>query len=293
MNNEIYKIYDEQIPVSLKNIPQPPKQLYIKGNMPRDDSKILSIVGTRKPTEYGERIVKELILGLRGYNICIVSGLATGIDGLAHRVAIDAGLQTIAFPGSGLDESVLYPKQHKKLADEIVYRGGALISELELTFPSQDWTFPLRNRLMAGISQATIVIEAGLPSGSLITSRLANEYSKDVGAVPGSIYSQKSDGPNWLLKNYAHPITSSADILELLGFERPDDGFGRRVIQKELFIGLSESERNIIELLQNGSMSNEQIINTTNFNAKETNETLSLLEIRGFITERDGRWRIV
>lgn len=293
MNNEIYKIYDEQIPVSLKNIPQPPKQLYIKGNMPRDDSKILSIVGTRKPTEYGERIVKELILGLRGYNICIVSGLAIGIDGLAHRAAIDAGLQTIAFPGSGLDESVLYPKQHKKLADEIVYSGGALISELELTFPSQDWTFPLRNRLMAGISQATIVIEAGLPSGSLITSRLANEYGKDVGAVPGSIYSQKSDGPNWLLKNYAHPITSSADILELLGFERPDDGFGRRVIQKELFIGLSESERNIIELLQNGSMSNEQIINTTNFNAKETNETLSLLEIRGFITERDGRWRMV
>lgn len=219
MNHEIYTMNIEELPIPLIHIPRPPKKLYVIGNLPSSTTKMLTIVGTRNPTEYGESVVKTLISGLRGYNICIVSGLAIGIDCMAHRAALDAGIQTIAFPGSGLNQDVLYPKQNIGLANEIVNSGGALISELEPTTRSQNWTFPLRNRLMAGISQATLVIEAELPSGSLITSRLAHEYNRDVATVPGSIYSKSSDGTNWLLKNYATAITSSKDIVELLGLE--------------------------------------------------------------------------
>lgn len=218
--NDIYTISGESIPLQLHEIPQPPLKLFVRGSLPRIGSKILCIVGAREYSEYGRDVVHRLISGLQHQNICIVSGLAKGIDGLVHKKALEFGIQTIAFPGSGLDESVLYPKQNIELSRDIIKSGGGLISELEPISPARDWTFPLRNRLMAGISDATIVIEAKLPSGSLITTRLAHEYNRDVGAVPGDIRSALSNGPNWLLGNYAMPITCSQDILDILRISR-------------------------------------------------------------------------
>ncbi len=285
----LYTLEKNEIPFRLQEIPEPPKKLYVQGILPKEDTLMLCVVGARKYSSYGEKACKELILGLKGYNICIVSGLALGIDAIAHRSALEAGLQTIAFPGSGLNEKVLYPTTNKKLADEILYAGGALISEFEMNQEGAHWTFPQRNRLMAGISQATLVIEAELKSGTLITSKLATDYNRDVGAVPGEIFSPLSEGPHMLIRLGATPVTCSNDILEMLGFNRPEDG----AIQKELPLGLSNTEKEIIKLLQIEAHTNEQLVIKSNLDARSLNEILSSLEIQGLIEEKDGRFRIL
>ena len=191
--------------------------------MPKGDAKFLCVVGSRKYTDYGKEACQKLIAGLRGHNIVIVSGLALGIDGIAHRAALDAGLTTIAIPGSGLNPSVLYPSSNRQLAEKIIESGGALISEFEPMFKATTYSFPQRNRIMAGISHATLIIEAEIKSGTLITSRLATEYNRDVATVPGSIFSKTSEGPNMLLRLGATPVSSSAHILETLGFKIEED----------------------------------------------------------------------
>jgi len=213
----IYTLNKKDFPRMLSEIDSKPNKLYIRGTLPNENTKILCIVGARHHSAYGEKVCKELIQGLKGYDICIVSGLAIGIDSIAHKAALDNGLKTIAFPGSGLDTSVMYPLRHRDLAQEIVDKGGALISEFSPLQKAMKWTFPQRNRLMAGISQAVLIIEAERKSGTLITSKYATEYNRDVGAVPGDIYSPLSEGPHMLIRLGATPITSSQDILELLG----------------------------------------------------------------------------
>ncbi len=288
MNENTYTIEGDGIPFQLTQIPQPPKRLFVQGKMPNEGAKILCIVGARKYSSYGEEATRKLILGLKGYNICIVSGLALGIDGIAHRAALDAGLQTIAFPGSGLDRKVLYPSKHKKLANEILYAGGGLISEFEMIHPAFNWTFPMRNRLMAGISEAVIVVEAELLSGSLITTRLALDYNRNVGIVPGQITSKLSDGPHSLIKDGATPVTCSADILEMLGFQRPEGTF----VQRELLLDLNEKEKKIIEELQIESLNKDQLVQKFNCSAQEINGLISSLEIQGLIKEVGGKFRI-
>lgn len=227
---ETHILTKQEIPFPLTQIPQPPKKLYLQGNLPKENVKILCVVGSRKYSNYGEEVVKKLILGLKGHPICIVSGLAVGIDGLAHKAALEAGLQTIAFPGSGLDPKVLYPQSHNRLAEEILYAGGGLISEYEMLQPARPWTFPERNRLMAGISHAALIIEGKDGSGSSITARLALEYDRIVATVPQNISSPLSELPNRLIRAGAVPITSSEDILEMLGIntEEPSSfGFDR------------------------------------------------------------------
>lgn len=284
--NQIKIITEDQIPFLLTEIPQPPKKLHLKGMLPKDGSRILCVVGSRKHSSYGEEVCRKLILGLKGYTICIVSGLAIGIDGIAHRAALDAGLQTIAFPGSGLNATDLHPARHARLADEIVHSDGGLISEFEMNQKGAPWTFPRRNRLMAGISHATLVIEAELKSGTLITSKFATDYNRDVGAVPGQITSKLSEGPHMLIRLGATPITCSEDILEMLGFNRPE------TIQKELPLDLNESERKIIQLLQIEPMTSEILIQKTCLSAQKINETVSLLEIKGVIKERNAKFSL-
>src|SRR5574344_927429 len=197
---EIEILENENIPEMLREIPDCPDKLYIKGKLPSQDSKLLCVVGSRKYTSYGKDVCEKLISGLRGYDITIVSGLALGIDSIAHKTALDSGLKTIAVPGSGLDESVLYPSTHKQLAEKILENGGALISEFEPNFRATPYSFPQRNRIMAGISHAVLVIEAETKSGTLITSKFATEYNRDVLTVPGSIFSKNSEGPNMLIR---------------------------------------------------------------------------------------------
>ncbi len=286
--NDVYTIEGDDIPRQLKEIPQPPKKLFVWGNLPKEGAKILCIVGSRKYSTYGEQATLQLISGLKGYNICIVSGLAHGIDTIAHKAALDVGLQTIAFPGSGLDPSVLYPKKHRKLSEEIIFNGGGLISEFEMTHPAFSWTFPMRNRLMAGIAESVIIIEAREKSGTLITSRLALDYNKNVGALPGEITSPLSIETNKLIREGATPITCYADILEMLGLQRPEENF----VQKELTLELTEKERKIIEFLQIESHTSEQLILKLNCGAQEINGLLSSLEIQGLIKSLGGKFKI-
>jgi DNA processing protein len=286
--NEVYTLQNDEIPFLLRQIPDKPERLHIKGTLPKEGTKLLCIVGARKHSSYGAEACKKLVAGLKGHNICIVSGLAIGIDGIAHRSALEAGLQTIAFPGSGLDEKVLYPPSHRKLADEILFAGGALLSEFDMGQEGAHWTFPQRNRLMAGISHATIVIEAEPLSGTLITSRLALDYNREVGAVPGSILSRLSEGPNDLIDNGAMMIKDSNDILELLGLKRKENVS----IQQSLSIDRNENERKIINYLNVEPHTSEQLIQKMGVTAQELGITISSLEIEGVIVSVGNLFKI-
>ncbi len=283
-------IYKNELPFLLQQINDPPEKLYVQGELPLPTSKILCVVGSRKYSSYGKEVTENLIAGLKGYNICIVSGMALGIDGFAHKAALEAGLHTIAFPGSGLDPRVIYPAMHAPLAREILKAGGALISENEMLQVSAPWTFPKRNRLLAGISHATLVIEAGLQSGTLITSKYATDYNRDVGAVPGNIYSPLSEGPHMLLGLGAKVITSSESILELLDLKKK--GEHENPIQKTLLLNLGENEKQLLEYITIEPHTIEQLIYKTGLSAQEINLAISSLEIEGIIIEKNGKVRV-
>lgn len=240
-------------------------------------------MGSRKATHYGTHVCKELIAGLKGTEVVIVSGLALGIDSIAHEAALDAGLKTIAVLGSGLDWSAVYPRSHVNLAKEIIAAGGALISEQknEKHNPHQ-YNFPERNRIMAGLSHATLVIEASIKSGTLITARLALDYNRDVFAVPGSIFSNQSDGPHMLIKNGATPIASSRDILDALHINSNSFSQKNRMLED-----CTPFERKIYETLAE-PMSRTELLKKVNCDVKEMNVALSLLEMKGFINESEG-----
>lgn len=281
MTYEIQKLSQEKIPHQLREIPQPPKELWIAGELPAPETILLTVVGARKHSPYGREACEEIIAGLRGYDIAIISGLALGIDAIAHEAAMRAGLRTIAVPGSGLDKSVLYPRSNIQLAERIVENGGALMSEFEPTFHATNWSFPQRNRIMAGLAKATLIIEAEEKSGTLITSRLATDYNRDVFAVPGSIFSSLSRGPNKLITIGATPISSSDDVLKALGFA-PEENLDT---QMELdFSALSEDEREVMEALTSTKY-REVLIDELELPVSEGNILLMKMEIAGLIKE--------
>jgi len=273
------------IPAILQEIPDKPKKLYMRGVFPDFDQNIyLTIVGSRKYTSYGKDVCETLIKGLRGYPIVIVSGLALGMDTIAHRAALDNGLKTVAFPGSGLADNVLYPSSNISLAREILSSGGALVSELEPNEPSAIWTFPRRNRLMAGISKATLVIEASNKSGTRITARLATEYNRDVFAVPGSIFSDSSTGTNQLIREGATPITSVIELLEELGFEKSETA------PLDAIEHCSDEEKKVLRLLAS-PITRGELMRSLDMSTSEASALLSMMEINGLIIESMGAIR--
>ena len=301
MDSIIYR-NDKNFPVLLGEINDPPKKLFIRAkneekmntalaSLSNPNIKILCIVGARKYSSYGKEVTEKLIGSLSGYNICIVSGLALGIDSIAHRAALENGLQTIAFPGSGLHPSILYPPSHKGLAEEIVEKGGLLFSEFEMMQEGAPWTFPSRNRLMAGISHATLVIEAEKKSGTLITSKYATDYNRDVGAVPGPIFSSLSEGPHMLIRLGATPITCGDDLLEFLGYERKEGkstlDFNDKTTNQK-FLSLGEKERSILQILKRGSLNKDTLVREAGIEVQKINMLISFLEIEGYIKEEDG-----
>jgi DNA processing protein len=243
---------------------------------------LLAVVGSRDHTTYGEQVVTQLISGLAGYDIGIVSGLAIGIDTLAHEAALAAGLYTAAIPGSGLDRSVLYPARNKRLADRIVESGGGLLSELPPTSAAAKWTFPARNRIMAGMCHATLLIEAGEKSGTLITARMAADYNRELLVVPGSIFSSASLGTHQFLKLGATPITSTTDILEALHITSTPT-----VATLPLPNNLSPLERHIITILRE-PCDKDTLIRLAGNNTAEINATLMTLELQGYITVKNS-----
>lgn len=286
MKTTIRKLEKQEFPPIFSEIPQPPKQLYIRGELPNGNLTYLCVVGSRRHTNYGKEVTEKLIAGLKGYPVAIVSGLAIGIDSIAHKKALEVGLQVISFPGSGLDESALYPHINIKLAQEIEDAGGCLVSESEPTYRAQLYTFPRRNRLMAGICKATLIIEAQEKSGTLITARLATEYNRDVLAVPGSIYSDNSKGTNRLIRQGATPITCPEDLLEALGFELPKD----EEKQQKLFADCSPDEQKVLDLLIE-PFERDELLRMMKMPIPDATSLLSIMELKGMIKEEMGEIR--
>jgi DNA processing protein len=228
-------------------------------------------------------VCEKLIRGLAGYPIVILSGLALGIDTIAHETAIDNNILTMAIPGSGLDEKVIYPSSNKRLAEKILDCGGLLLSEYEPDFHATAWSFPRRNRLMAGLADAVLVIEAEIKSGTLITARLATDYNRDVMTVPGSIFSDTSEGPNLLLKLGATPITSSQDILEAFGLATDNNS-------KQAELDLSDCSPNEIRVLQclDIPVDRDELSRRSGLSARDLNQVLTLMELKGLIKENAG-----
>lgn len=285
-----------EYPEGLKEIPDPPEKLYLKGKLPPEGISYLAVVGSRNYTSYGKQITEKIIAelsrrqqssGQASSNIAIVSGLALGIDAIAHKASLEAHLPTVAIPGSGLNRDVLYPQTHRGLAEQILKNDGALISEFEPDFRATPYAFPQRNRLMAGISRGVLIIEAAERSGTLITARLALEYNRDVFVVPASIFSRNSEGSNRLLKEGAVPICSGEDILEHWGIAKETEGKAQDIKALE---HCSEEEKKILEILRE-PISKDELIRRLEMQTQEASVLLSAMEIKGLIKETLGEIR--
>lgn len=215
---QIISYTDSNFPFRLKQIYDVPTIIYYKGTADLDHPRIISIVGTRQATTYGKKVVEELIATLATYNILIVSGLAYGIDICTHRIALSCGLSTIGVIASGMN--IVYPAVHKKEAIAMLHQGG-LLTEHPLGCKPDARKFPARNRLIAGLADAIVVVEAAETGGALITANLANDYNREVFAVPGGLYQPYSKGCNDLIKNHkAHILTKAEDLLMMLGWDQ-------------------------------------------------------------------------
>lgn len=303
MGYKIEKLEKESWPPLLSQINDPPKKLFFAGSVPDYESKFLCVVGSRKYSTYGKEVVSSLLADLRGFPITIVSGLALGIDSIAHRQAIQNNLKTVAVPGSGLSPKSLHPASHVQLAEEIVDSGGMLLSEYEPEFKATQWSFPLRNRIMAGMSDATLIVEAEEKSGTMITAKLTTEYNRELLCVPGSIFAPQSEGPNMFLRLGATLIRNADDILEALGIGKldlkkappltpPQKGGVEKNTPK--YTDCSEKELLILQLLQEprerDALIREAIAHNLSVGEIQTN--LTLLELKGHIEEKLGELRL-
>src|SRR3989338_7190131 len=221
---------DKSFPAILREIPFQPKQLYIWGTIPpnlgvghlSESNYYLSIVGTRRTPAHGEEILRKIIAGLAPYGFATVSGMALGIDTIVAKASLENNIPTIAVLGSGISPEAFYPARNFKLAEEIVARGGAVISEYEPDFKATLWSFPQRNRIISGLSPATLVVEAPEKSGALITAKFALDQNRDVFAIPGSILFSQSIGTNRLIQQGAMLVHEARDILRAYGIEETE-----------------------------------------------------------------------
>lgn len=272
--------YSKQFPSSLKQIEGSPKLLYYKGDISLLNDEILAVVGARKITTYGKWACEKLIREVSKYPITIASGLAIGTDTVAHKSAIENNLKTIGVLGTGID--LIYPQRNRGLYEEME-KNHLIITEFKPGTPGLKINFPMRNRIISGISKAALIIEAKRRSGSLITARNAFEQSREVFAVPGNINSILSEGTNDLIKDGAIPVTEGIDIIEgvpdFRNLKISDKSEDRDISR------LSDAERKIYEILKEGPISSDLISFKSGLEISEINPILTILEIRGFIKE--------
>jgi len=270
---------DETYPPYLKEIAQPPPVLYYRGSITDEDNLAVAIVGTRNVTAYGKQITRDTAEYLAQNGVTVVSGLARGVDGLAHHAAIEAGGRTIAVLGSGVD--IIYPPEHRKLAEHILEH-GAIVSDYAPGTKPDGINFPPRNRIISGLSRATIVIEAGEKSGALITAKFAVEQNREVFAVPGSVLSPMSRGTNDLIGEGAMPMTNPKAVLEALRIEE-----GSRVVKpKEQ--ALSDLERTVLRVLGQDSLHIDEICVRMDLSVEKLTVTLTMMELKGLVVREQG-----
>ena len=274
----------EDWPEQLREIPQKPKKLWIRGALPPAGTKLLTVVGSRAMTRYGQEACEKLIMGLAGYPISIVSGLALGIDTCAHKAALAAGLHTLAIPGSGLSDTALYPRSNRNFAREILEKGGCLLSEYPPETASRVHFFPDRNRLMVGLADAVLIVEAGQKSGTLITARLASEYNRELLCVPHRIADPHAFGPHLFIRLGATLVTEPLHILEALGIPPREMGATMAVPK------LEDTELVIWSMLEE-PQTRDELLRASSVGAGETLTALVSLELQGLIKEEFGAWR--
>ncbi len=289
--NDISPIFfqSEEYPYRLNQCEDAPILLFKKGNMHFNQPKVIAIVGTRNATKYGKRCIDELLDGLKEQNVIVVSGLAYGIDIYAHQRCIELGIQTIGVLGHGLDR--IYPSIHKNIANQMLENGGLLSEFLPGTLPDREH-FPMRNRIVAGMCDATIVIESGEKGGSMITAELANDYSRDVFAFPGNVENEFSKGCNLLIqKQKAHLITNSADFIHWMNW---DSSIENVSIQKSLFPNLNEEEQLILKIIEDKKEISLDILGLkTEMNSSKLSGILLKLELEGIVQQLPGmRYKI-
>jgi DNA processing protein len=287
IKNEITPLYfkDPEFPQRLLNCYDHPVMLYYKGNADLNRKRIISIVGTRRITPYGRNNCEAIVEGLKEKDVLVVSGLAYGVDSCAHRKAVDFDLTTVGVLGHGLDR--LYPAQNRKLAERMLNNGGLLTEYISKTTPDRE-NFPKRNRIVAGMSDATLVIESGRKGGAMITAEIANGYNRDVFALPGNVENNFSRGCNFLIKvNKAFLCENAQDIAYLMGW---DDKRIKKKEQLELFVNLSEEEQKIIELLEkNGETGIDILVIKSGLSTSKVAAALLNLEFNGMINSLPGK----
>lgn len=287
--HNIITINDPRYPKLLKQIGKDtPKQLYYRGNW---DEKIfencLAVVGSRRMTSYGKQITNKLISEIAGAGITIVSGFMYGIDAAAHKTALDIGGRTIAVMPCGIER--IHPEYQTKLYRDILENDGLIISEFEGDFLPAFWTYPKRNRIIAGLSKATMVVEAGLKSGSLITANLAKKYKRKVFAVPGPLTSVLSQGISQLIRDGAEVVTSADDVSEYYNIRYPIPDIPPNGSQ---FSKLSELEQKIIQKLQQEPMEIDVLSRSLKISSAEIGTTMSLMQLKGLIFIENGKYYV-
>lgn len=270
---------DDAYPRYLKEIAQPPPVLFYKGSIIPADDLAVAIVGTRKVTSYGKQITRDTAEYLAHNGVTVVSGLARGVDGLAHHAAIEAGGRTIAVLGSGVD--IIYPPEHRRLAEKI-QENGAILSDYAPGTKPDGINFPPRNRIISGLSRATIVIEAGEKSGALITAKFAVEQNREVFAVPGSVLSPMSRGTNDLIGEGAMPMTNPKSVLEALRIEEGSKA------PKPQELSLSDMERTVLRILAQDSLHIDEICVRMDMSVEKLTVTLTMMELKGLVVREQG-----
>ena len=271
---------DEEYPVSLKQIYDPPPLLYVLGSLNRKDEVAVAVVGSRHPTSYGKVAAERIAMGLSRRGVTVVSGLARGVDTAAHHGAIAGGGRTIGVLGCGID--IIYPPENRDLYDRVASQ-GAVISEFPLGTPPESDHFPIRNRVISGISRGVAVVEATLRSGSLITARFALEQGRDVYAIPGNVDSARSEGTNRLIKQGAKLVTQAEDILEEilhLPPSQPADALPQP--------NLSEEETKVFATLGRDSIHIDQVISRSALSSPKVAAILLSLELAGHVKQLPG-----
>ena len=284
MESKLHLLATEPYLSPLKEVVKAPTSVYIAGKLPPVRVPSVAIVGTRRPTSYGKEVTYRLAYDLAKRGVVIISGLALGVDAIAHQAALDARGTTIAVLGNGLDH--IYPSRNQQLGKQIVKKGGALLSEYPPSMPALAHHFLARNRLVSGLADAVIVTEAAARSGTLSTVNHALEQGKEVFVVPGNITSLLSVGSNRLLKQGAHPILTASDVLEVIAPHLIKEA-------TEPPTGNTPAETTILQLIHSGVRGGDQLQEASGLKASEFSQALTMLEINGDICALGGnQWTI-